>query len=60
MTFVGTNDQGGKSAFVYDATVYKSKGTDRCGDGIMDGPITLTKVGTDGTGTGTIVIRAAA
>ena len=45
---------------MYDATVYKSKGTDRCGDGIMDGPITLTKVGTDGTGTGTIVIRAAA
>jgi len=42
-------------AFVYDASTYKSKGTDRCGDGIMDGPITLTK-----SDASTILIRAAA
>lgn len=32
----------GTNHFVYDADTYSDKGTDRCGDGFMDGPIPLT------------------
>jgi len=32
----------GTNHFVYDADNFSSKGTDRCGDGFMDGPIPLT------------------
>lgn len=43
------------SAFKFSDTSYESKGTDRCGDGIMDGKLeNLPK--TDGTGT--ITLRA--
>lgn len=45
----------GERHFKYDPDNYSSKGTDRCGDGFMDGPIPLTF---DGAGAPVTYIRS--